>query len=67
MVRSKYILCKKESSEKILLKYGAFKNTFCVRKRPFRGEGQLEPGVSDVSACLNKLQYIALQLRASRS
>ena len=47
-----------------------YKNTFFVvkkkktKKHPVIGEGQLKSGVPDVSACLNKLQYIALQCSA---
>ena len=43
------------------------KNTFflCRKNCPVRGEGQLEPWVSDVSACLSKLHYIALQCSAA--
>ena len=34
------------------------------KKHPVTGEGQMELVVSDVSECLNKLQYIALQCSA---
>ena len=44
-----------------LVKYGAFKNKFCVKKRPVRGEGQLEAGVSDVSINYTTLHYSAVQ------
>ena len=29
-------MCKKESSQKILVKYGVLKNTFCIKKSPVR-------------------------------